>query len=134
MNTHKVKILLAVLVLVAAALACSGSFSTANIEEAWMAADETGEERTTVFDQEAVIYAMVDLRNAPDDTTLKAVWTAVEAEDTDPDFLITETEFTSDDGLIHFLLENDFLWPLGKYKVDIYLNGELDQTLRFEVR
>jgi hypothetical protein len=39
-----------------------------------MATDEDGSNRTTVFSQEAVFYAMVDLKNAPDDTKLKAVW------------------------------------------------------------
>ena len=100
-----------------------------------MATDEDGSNRTTVFGQEAVFYAMVDLKNAPDDTKLKAVWTVIEAEETESNLLLNETEITSGDALVHFQLENtDYLWPKGKYKVEIYLNDTLDQTLTFEVQ
>ena len=100
-----------------------------------MATDEEGTNHTTVFTQDAVFYALVDLKNAPDDTTLKAVWTVVNAEETEPNLLLNETEITSGDSLVHFQLENtDYLWPKGQYKVDLYLNGTLDQTLTFEVQ
>ncbi len=135
MKATKIQILFVVAILLLSALACGGSFSTANIESAWMAADEDGTNRTTVFNQEAVFYAMVDLRNAPDDTKLKAVWTVVDGEETEPNLQLNETEITSGDALVHFQLENtDYLWPKGQYKVDIYLNDTLDQTLVFEVQ
>jgi len=50
--------------LVLAALACGGSFSTAGIADAWMSTDTDGANRTTVFAQDAVFYAQVDLQNA----------------------------------------------------------------------
>jgi len=135
MKATKTQFLFVAAVLLASVLACGGSFSTANIESAWMATDEEGSNRTTVFNQEAVCYAMVDLKNAPDDTKLKAVWTVVDAEETEPNLLLNETEITSGDALVHFQLENtDYLWPKGQYKVDIYLNDTLDQTLTFEVQ
>ena len=40
----------------------------------------------------------------------------------------------SGDADLHFELSNDMLWPVGKYKVDLYLNAELGQTLEFEVQ
>lgn len=135
MKRKNVWILFALVTLIASILACGGSFSTANIANAWMATDEEGSNPTTVFSQDAIFYALVDLSNAPDDTQLKAVWTVVNAENTDPDFMINETELTSGDAIVHFQLENiEFLWPIGQYKVDIYLNDTLDQTLTFEVR
>ena len=127
--------LFAVIVLFISVLACGGSFSTANINNAWMATDEDGNNPTTVFSQDAIFFALVDLKNAPEDTKLKAVWTAVDAEETEQNFVINETEITSGDALVHFQLENtDFLWPIGQYKVDIYLDDTLDKTLTFEVR
>ncbi|GAB4566224.1 MAG: hypothetical protein Kow0047_17430 [Anaerolineae bacterium] len=115
-------------------MACSFSFSTANIADAWMSTDEEGNNRTTSFAQDDVFYAHVDLRNAPDHTRLKAVWTAVEVEDTQPNLTINETEFVSGSGTVRFELSNTDLWPRGKYKVDIYMNDELAKTLEFEVR
>lgn len=134
MKVKKFPMLLALMALILSTLACEFSASTANISDAWMSADEDGAERVTAFAQDAVFYAQVDLQNAPDDTTLKAVWIAVEVQDTDPNFVINETEFATGDGLVHFTLSNDNLWPTGKYKVDLYINGELASTLEFEVR
>lgn len=115
-------------------LACNFSVSTANIAQANLAKDTEGNQPTSVFDQDDVIYALVSLQNAPDDTTVKAVWTAVEADGTDPNFMIDENTITSGDGDIQFSLTNDNLWPEGKYKVDLYLNDKLDRTLEFTVK
>ena len=134
MKVKKFPMLLALMALILSALACEFSASTANISDAWMSTDEGGAERVTAFAQDAVFYAQADLQNAPDDTTLKAVWTAVEAQETDPNFVINETEFVTGDGLVHFTLSNDNLWPTGKYKVDLYMNGKLANTVEFEVR
>ena len=134
MKVKKFPMLLALMALILSTLACEFSASTANISDAWMSADEDGAERVTAFAQDAVFYAQVDLQNAPDDTTLKAVWIAVEVQDTEPNFMINETELATGDGLVHFTLSNDNLWPTGKYKVDLYINGELASTLEFQVR
>ena len=114
-------------------LACNFSVSTANIAEATLAKDAEGAQPATVFDQDDAIYALVSLKNAPDDTTLKAVWTAVEADGTDPNLLLDENTLTSGDGNMQFSLTNDNLWPVGTYKVDLYLNDKLDRTLDFTV-
>ena len=126
--------MIAALALLAAMAACSFSASTANIADAWTAADEAGSQRTTVFAQDATFYAIVDLANAPDDTTVKAAWTAVEVEGADPNTAIDETELTTGSGNLVFQLNNNGLWPVGRYKVDLYLNGELDRTLEFDVQ
>jgi len=134
MERKHLRILLVAVALMVSALACEGSFSTASIQDAYMSLDADGNSPTTTYSQDAVFYAQVDLANAPDDTVLKAVWTVVDAEETDPNLVINETEFISSDGLIHFDLENtDYLWPIGEYKVDIYLNDTLDRTLTFYV-
>lgn len=109
------------------------SFSTANIKEATMARDYDGTDPTTTFKRDDVFYCVVILANAPDDTTVKASWTAVKAVGAEPDTFIDETELTSGSNSLHFQLSNTNPWPAGKYKVDLYLNGELDRTLEFDV-
>jgi hypothetical protein len=37
-------------------------------------------------------------------------------------------------GSVHFDLSNNGLWPVGKYKVDIFLNDNLERTLEFTVQ
>ena len=134
MKGNKLPILFVLLALLLASLACEASASTANIADVWMSTDEAGDQRVTSYAQDAIFYAQVDLKNAPDDTVLKAVWTAIDVQDTDPNLVITETEFTTGSGVINFNLSNDNLWPTGTYKVDIYMNGELAKTLTFDVQ
>ena len=38
------------------------------------------------------------------------------------------------DGTLTFDLTNEMLWPLGKYKVELFINDELAKTVEFEVR
>lgn len=134
MNHKSRKLLFVFLILGLMTMACGFSASTANIKEAYMSVDEAGTEQTSTYPQDSEFYCIVTLANAPEDTTLKAVWIAVDAEDVEPDFIIDEVSTTMGDGTVPFILTNDSLWPLGKYKVDLYLNDELNQTLNFEVQ
>lgn len=132
MNTLKSRLSLALIALVLASLACG--FSTANISNAYTTADPNGGSPTTVFAQDQVFYAVVQLANAPADTTVKAVWTAVQVEGYDGETYLDEAVLTSGDGALTFEMSNANLWPIGVYKVDLYLNDTLDRTLQFEVR
>jgi len=135
MKAYKFQILLVIAILILAAMACGGSISTANISSAKMSTDSEGTQETSVFAQDQTFYCIVELANAPEDTKLKAVWTAVEVEGEDPNLLIDEAEITAgDQNAFTFDLANNGLWPIGKYKVDLYLNDELDRTLEFEVQ
>ncbi|GAB4263116.1 MAG: hypothetical protein Kow0080_01120 [Candidatus Promineifilaceae bacterium] len=115
---------------------CGGgeiSFSTANIGDAYLAKDETGTQKTTMFSPEDTFYLLVELHNAPDDTKVKASWTAVKVEGAPENTHLDDVELTAGSGTLTYDLKNDGPWPAGEYKVDIYLNGELDRTLTFQV-
>lgn len=115
-------------------LACGFSFSTASVAEAYLAKDEQGTQRTTTFSPTDAFYLVGKLANAPDSTKLKAVWTAVavDYEGVEPNTQLGEFE-TTGGGDFHFTLSNDNPWPTGKYKADLYLNDELNQTFEFTV-
>jgi hypothetical protein len=134
MNRYKLQILVAFAMVMVATLACDFSASTANIKDATLARDYDGTQPTTVFAGNEAFYLTVELANAPDDTKVKAAWTAVEAEGVTPNTFIDEYELTSGSATLHFELSNNQLWPRGKYKVDLYLNDELDRTLEFQVQ
>ena len=134
MRKRSLQISFAIIILALVTLACGFSVSTANIKDAYLARDEAGTDRTTTFAQDDEFFCIVQLANAPDDTTLKAVWYAVDVQDVDPNFVIDEYSLTSDDGVIPFSLSNDMLWPTGTYKVELFLNHELDRTLEFSVQ
>ncbi len=114
---------------------CQCQFSTANLQNVRMAKDKDGNQPTTVFAPTDTFHCVLNLANAPDDTVVKSVWTAVKvAGDTPENHKIDEAEIKQGSGSVDFKLSMPNPWPVGKYKVDLYLNGTLKQTLEFEVK
>ena len=118
--------------------ACSVSASTANISNAKMTQDEAGKNPTKVFSpNDQTFYCIAELSNAPEDTAVKAVWTAVDVEGVKPNLKIDESRISADEsGQLTFDLTNEGPWPVGEYKVELFLNDEEEaaRTLEFEVR
>ncbi len=115
--------------------ACSRevSVSTANIADARLSKDEAGSQTTTTFGPDDKFYLKVNLANAPDTTKVKAAWTAVAAEGAESNTHLDDVELTSGSGVLTFDLDNANPWPAGEYKVDIYLDGQLERSLPFRV-
>jgi hypothetical protein len=129
-------VVLAVLALSFASLACEFSASTANISNVYLSTDEAGTQSTTAYSPDAAsFFCYFDLKNAPDDTVVKGTWTLISAEGYDPNQEIDSAELTGSDSTYYFSLGRGAdLWPVGQYKIDLYLNGELAQTVTFEVK
>jgi hypothetical protein len=117
--------------------ACTFSASTAEISDAKMARDPDGKHPTKVFSPDDRFYCVVYLSNAPDDTKVRAVWTAVDVEGKKPDDEIGRVSTKSGSGeRLPFSLGNAAPWPAGDYKVDLYLNDakKPTKTLEFKVQ
>lgn len=126
------KLILFVLVMSLLLTACE--FSSANIKATQLAKDSAGTQVTTTFDPTDTVYALVTLANAPDGTKLKAIWTAVDVGSAAAaNTLIDEVDLEAGDGTHNFNLSPSSPFPAGEYKVDIYLNDELNSTLPFTV-
>jgi hypothetical protein len=133
---------LAVVIAVVAA-GCNFSISTANITQATLAKDVKPDslepiDPTTAFPvDQPVIHLVVNVANAPSDTKVKAVWTAVDVGDVAPaNTQVAEVTVTLDaSGTAHFTLSvpDTGAWPVGKYKADVYLNDKLDRTLEYTI-
>lgn len=160
MKRNRFVVLFAVLVLVLASLACNAlagggdndvnvdnsgsdsndnngfSFTTANIQNAHMARDIDDIDHTNVFAPgDNAFFCFFDLENAPDSTVVKSVWTLVEADGYESNSEIDSTEFTTGSDALYFSLERSAdAWPVGQYKIDLYIDGSLVQTLNFEVQ
>jgi hypothetical protein len=134
MNRRTLQIGAIVLALVLASLACSFNVSTASVENVRMARDQEGAQPTTTYNPNEPFYLVGEMNNAPDDTVLKVVWTAVNVEGEEPNTVIQEIEEQGGSGPFWFnLTSNSGIWPPGTYKADLYLNDELNTTLEFEV-
>lgn len=101
-----------------------------------MAYDENGTQLSSTFSSTDAFYAVAELNDAPQGTVVKAVWTAVDVDDTEPgefqEHTIDVTEENSS-GTIYFQLSNDDGWPAGLYRVDVYLNDTLAESIEFNV-
>jgi len=133
--------MLAVVALLAATLACTlflgnREMSLGNVR---MAYDSDGNNPTDVFSPTDLFFVVADLKNAPAGTVVEAKWIAVQIAEYDPGELIYEqaiNDFTDDKftGTIYFQLSNDDGWPVGEYRVDVYLNGTFVETAAFSVQ
>ena len=125
-----------VLVLLSAVLACNFSASTANITNAHMATDESDSTPTTVYSPDtATFYCFYDLNNASADTVVRGVWTLVSAEGYEANSEIDSAEITGSDESYYFSLDRAAdEWPIGQYKIDLYINNNLVETVEFQVQ
>lgn len=138
----KIPVLLAMLMILVFILACN--FVTeedegVRLEDLRMAFDEDGNNTTTVFAPSDIFYVVGDLYDAPAGTVVDASWLAVQIEGYKPDELIYEqsiNDFTEESftGTIFFELSNDSGWPVGDYKVDVFLNGSFVESVPFRVQ
>jgi hypothetical protein len=166
MNKRRISILVAIIVLVLASLACNAvtgggnntntntnssatenpttnsndnsgfSFTTANIQNAHLSTDVNDSAQTTSYvPSDKTFYCFFDLKNAPESTVVKGTWTLVSAEGFSPNTEIDSAEVTGSDNTYYFSLDRSAdAWPVGQYKIDLYIDGKLVQTVDFEVK
>lgn len=135
MIRRKVHLGAAVLALLLATLACAVFDSgPPRVENARLASDEKGEKTATTFGQNDTFYIVGDLKGAPQEIPVKAVWTAVQADSLEANTVVTETLGTMKSGPFNFsLYREEGYWPAGQFKADLYLNDQVAQSFGFQV-
>jgi len=94
-------------------------------------ADQKVTAASSTFGVKDVIYAAVDTKNAAKDVTLAAKWTFEDGQ-----VVHEESSTISPEGDVtsNFKLSKATAWPVGKYKVEISLNGKPAQSVDFEIK
>ena len=157
MKKNKIVVMLAVMALLLASLACNAvsggdntgdnptttendnsgfSVTTANITNAHLASDESDTQQVDGYSPTDLgFYCYFDLNNAPDSTVVKGVWTLVSAEGYESNSEIDSAEITGGDDTYYFSLGGSTdPWPVGTYRIDLYVDGNLVETIEFEVQ
>jgi hypothetical protein len=118
--------------------ACTSQNQDLNVSNLRTALDKDGENVTSFFSPSDVIYVVTDLVEVPRGTRLEVKWIAVNAKGTERNhefdsqtLEITEELFT---GKTYFQLSNAAAWPVGQYRVDLYLNGIVAGSVEFSVQ
>ena len=93
------------------------------------------------FKPSDIFGVLIQLSEAKEGTKVKGVWTVVDAGgNKDKKILDKSVELTAegiksakDPSRIDFTLSHDNPYPAGDYKFEVYLNGELADTLEFTI-
>ncbi|NIS82598.1 MAG: hypothetical protein GTO14_20900 [Anaerolineales bacterium] len=108
--------------------------TTALIGDAWMATDETGEQRTSVYSEDATFFVFMELEEAPDGADIEVRWNELDALGPGVHQVLTRTSIHApNEGTYYFYLASETLWSVASYSVHIYLDGNFAQELSFAV-
>jgi hypothetical protein len=137
MKSNKLSVMLGVIALIISTLACSFGAGDPSLTNPRMSTDSEGVNITTVYSGGDAFYAVADLSNVETGSIVDAKWYLVSAADYDPGE-IESTSLTIEDSSLYnyvsFELTSTDGWPVGQYKVELYLNGVLAHTIDFSVQ
>lgn len=115
--------------------------SSGIITEVVMARDTEGIELdpvdpTTVFSPDSIIHAVVKIEDAPINTEFTAAFYVDDVGDAaEPNTLIGSNTLMGDGTRnVDFTLTPTTSWPAGTYRVEISINGTLDQVVQYTVQ
>lgn len=107
------------------------------VEQLTMAKDENGKpgDSTTVFEpSDHKIHCVMNLNKAKGGTKIRTVWVAADAEGASNQQL-KSLDYTTNsfEKRISGYLTKTTDWPKGTYRVEVYVNGNLDKTIDYTV-
>ncbi len=95
---------------------------------------EPGDEANAFSPGDRTIHCVAKLAEAKSGTTMKFSWFIVDAGGSKNE-KIKDIDYTTGalENIVHGHLTLPKDWPIGKYKVDVFVNGNLEKTARFSV-
>ncbi|HEX6189367.1 MAG TPA: hypothetical protein VFZ40_14905 [Pyrinomonadaceae bacterium] len=117
----------------------SGSNRPANAEvyteEVYAAKSEDGSATSTFSPSDRTVHVIINLNKAKAGTDVRVVWFADEVEGaTNKELKTLEYTTKAFDKKIPGYLRWSQDWPKGSYRVAVYINGNLDRTIFYEVQ
>jgi len=139
MNKRKISIALAAFALIVTQLACAALGGDPTLGNIRTALDQDGNQPASTFSPSDTVYVVGDLSNGVAGNKVVSKWYAENVEGVDPNFLIDEADIdVTDDsfnGTIYFYFEPPTDgWPAGTYRVEVYFNGALNNTVQFTIQ
>jgi hypothetical protein len=104
------------------------------IFDGFLSIDIKGVIPSTRFQPDQTIYLLFNINDPTGANIIRIVWSVVEAKGFRPGAIKYDmTDKITED---HFVMEAahaDDPWAVGKYKIELYLNDVLDETIEFEI-
>jgi hypothetical protein len=110
-----------------------------HIQDIHMARDNgrgaPGDETASFAPEDRMIHCVVKLKEAKRGTEMKFSWWIVDA-DGSKDQKIKDIDYTTRtlENIVHGHLSLPQDWPSGKYKVQVFVNGDLDRTINYSIQ
>ncbi|HSM71299.1 MAG TPA: hypothetical protein VK851_07130 [Anaerolineales bacterium] len=135
MKNRNLILLSAMAALILASLACSFG-GEPGVSDIYMAKDVDGDVQTSVFSPADDFYVFFDVNAADTGTYFEGRWFALDIEGEDPNTAFKTIGYNLEDGVrtVYFQLFNDEEWPVGTYRVDIYMEGTKVGEHQFSVQ
>ena len=132
MKTKSIFILFAVFAIVFSLAACA---PTPKVSNFYMATDDQGTNKTTTFAQTDALVLFFDVNGVPNGTAFEARWYVLNVASQDPNtpFKIMDQNYDGSSTTLRFHLANTGNWPVGQYRVDVYMSGNKVGEVQFTV-
>ncbi len=107
------------------------------VEKIYMAKDkggDPGEEASSFEPGDRTVHCIIELNKAKKDTEVRFIWKAVDVAGSKNEEIKTIDYTTkSFENKVHGHLTLPYDWPKGKYRVEVYINSDLDKTLDYTI-
>lgn len=104
-------------------------------DEVYAAKSEDGSATSTFSPSDRTVHVVITLNKAKSGTDVRVVWFADEVEGaTNKELKTLEYTTKAFDKKIPGYLRWSQDWPKGRYRVAVYINGNLDRTIYYEVQ
>ena len=132
MKAKNIFILFALLAIVVSLAACSTKSKISNF---YMAKDDQGTNKTTTFAPTDALILFFDTNSVSNGTPFEARWYVLNVPNQDPNtpFKIMDQNYNSGSTTLRFHLTNTGNWPVGQYRVDVYMSGNKVGEVLFNV-
>ena len=132
MKAKSTFILFALLAMAFSLPACA---STPKVSNFHMAMDDQGANNVTVFAPTDVFYLFFDVKGIPKGALFETRWYALNVAGKDPNvpFETMDQNYDGSSTALRFRLTNTSNWPVGRYRVDIYMSGKKLGEVQFSV-
>ncbi|MHB0857828.1 MAG: hypothetical protein ACYC5M_09690 [Anaerolineae bacterium] len=137
MTKHKLFVIFGIVLLLVLLVGCSEIAAPPSIVSTTFARDYDGEDATDVFGPTDTIYCLVKLDNykvqtGRKETEVKAVWKTADGQEVGQ--MQVAASYVTLNDTVRFEFKHEGPWEPGQYTADLYLNGEFDRTINFQVQ